>query len=276
MTAFHRYLLVLSAGVLCRASVAGAITSYSPPIRSSQGDNFGCVAENLGANAVQVSAEMDNGLGTVVDSGSLSIPAGEALRIAGNQTAVFGGYCRFTFDGDPAALRGVVTLEDAGGSDTRLIYSARPIEGSGPPLDTLLATPPVRSSQGNNLDCVAQNLSAQPVQVISALNDGLGHVVDSVTFTIPAGQVRTLASTVTQVFGAYCTFHFQAPPDQVRGFATREDLGGSNTRLLVEATPTVSQAPVAGCCGDCDGSGVVTIDELITAVNFALGSCPMP
>ena len=111
---------------------------------------------------------------------------------------------------------------------------------------------------------------------ISALNDGLGHVVDSVTFTIPAGQVRTLASTVTQVFGAYCTFHFQAPPDQVRGFATREDLGGSNTRLLVEATPTVSQAPVAGCCGDCDGSGVVTIDELITAVNFALGSCPMP
>src|SRR5262245_16464989 len=29
----------------------------------------------------------------------------------------------------------------------------------------------------------------------------------------------------------------------------------------------------AQCCGDCNGNGVVTIDELVTAVNIALGSC---
>jgi hypothetical protein len=255
------------------ASVVPAVTTYSPPIRSSEGDNFGCVAQNLSAAAVQVKADMDNGLGTVVDTGTLSIPPGQALRISGNQTAVFGAFCRFTFDGDPAAVRGVVTLEDAGGSDTRLIYVARAIEGTGPPLDTLLVTPPVRSSQGNNLDCVVQNLSATPVQVISELNNGLGTIVDSVTFTVPAGQVRTLASTTTQVFGAYCTFHFQARADQVRGFATREDIGGSNTRLLVEATATASPAPA--CCGDCNGDGSVTIDELVSSVDRALTSCPM-
>jgi len=130
----------------------------------------------------------------------------------------------------------------------------------------------VRSSQGNNLDCIVQNLASQPIQVISELHDGVGNTVNSVTFAVPAGQVRTLASTITQVFGAYCTFHFEAPPEQVRGFETREDLGGSNTRLLVAATPTVSSA---GCCGDCDADGTVTINEIITAVNFALTTCPM-
>jgi len=46
---------------------------------------------------------------------------GEALRVAGNQTAVFGGFCRFTFDGDPAAVRGVVT-RDAEGDDTEVVF----------------------------------------------------------------------------------------------------------------------------------------------------------
>jgi len=34
---------------------------------------------------------------------------------------------------------------------------------------------------------------------------------------------------------------------------------------------------VAGshCCGDCDGNGSVTIDELLSAVNNALDSCPV-
>jgi hypothetical protein len=30
---------------------------------------------------------------------------------------------------------------------------------------------------------------------------------------------------------------------------------------------------VGQCCGDCDGDGAVTIDEIITGVNHALGSC---
>ena len=31
----------------------------------------------------------------------------------------------------------------------------------------------------------------------------------------------------------------------------------------------------AGCCGDCDGDGGVTITELVTAVNHALRECPV-
>jgi hypothetical protein len=300
---------------LALASAAHAVTSYSPPIRSSDGNNMNCTAQNLSSSAVMVRAEMDNGLGTVVDSGTLSIPAGESLRVAGNNTAVFGGFCRFIFDGDPAAVRGVVSREDFGGSDTRIIYVARALPEAGPALPTLLATPPLRSSDGNNLGCVVQNLSNAAVQVISQINDGLNNIVDSQTFAVPAGQVRQLAFTQSPVFGAYCTFQFQAPADQVRGFATLEDKGGSDTRVLVEATLTMSPpppdtatptstatplptstttplpptatstspagmtatatAPRPACCGDCNGDGTVNINELITAVNHALDGCPM-
>lgn len=33
--------------------------------------------------------------------------------------------------------------------------------------------------------------------------------------------------------------------------------------------PTLAQ-----CCGDCGGDGIVTVNEIITAVNNALGQCP--
>lgn len=267
-------LLVPIAGLLLTTTASG-VTTFSPPIRSSQGDNFDCFAENLSANPVQVTAVIQNGLGAVVDSESLSIPAGQALLVASSQTAIFAGYCQFTFDGDPAAVRGFVSLQDAGGSDTRLIYPARAL-GTGPAAATLLVTPPLRSSDGNVLDCVAENLSAGPVQVINQINNGLGTIVASATLTIPAGQALGLAFTTSPVFSAYCTFQFEAPPDQVRGFATREDFGGSNTRLLVEATPTVSPVITPGCCGDCNGDGHVNVPEIITAVNFALASCPAP
>lgn len=38
---------------------------------------------------------------------------------------------------------------------------------------------------------------------------------------------------------------------------------------LCAATPSAS----AQCCGDCDGNGVVTIEELVGAVNYALDGC---
>lgn len=275
----HRALVIIAVLTLNGVSVATLlppVSTYSPPIRSSDGNNFGCFAQNLGTIPVDVTAEMNDGNGNVVDSATLTIPPDEALRVAGNQTAVFGGYCHFSFSGDPAAVRGVVSLQKAGGSDTQLIYPARGFDDTAPMLDTFLATPPVRSSDGNNLGCIVQNLSAAPVQVINDLQDGLGNVVTSQTLTVPAGQVRQLAYTTQQVFGAFCTFHFQGRAGEVRGFATRQDAGGSDTRLLVEATPTASPIVAPACCGDCNGDGQVNVNEIITAVNYALNSCPAP
>jgi hypothetical protein len=300
-----RLLVVL---VLTVASSARAVDSYTPPLRGSEGNNFDCTAQNLSASAVTVAAEVNDGLGTAVNSGSLSIPAGQSRQVASSAAAIFGGFCKFTFDGDPAAIRGVFTREDAGGSDTRLIAAARVLPDSGAAVDTVLATVPIRSSQGNNFGCQVLNLSSDAVQVINDLQDGNGTSVLSRTLTVPAGQARQLAFTQSAVFGGYCVFHFLAPPDQVRCFATLEKKGGSDTQLFVEATlvesppapdtPTATQTPTATppvsptetatvgatvtatspvvppCCGDCDGNGIVAINELITAVNNALVGCP--
>jgi hypothetical protein len=42
------------------------------------------------------------------------------------------------------------------------------------------------------------------------------------------------------------------------------------------ATPTVTPTGGAGCIGDCDGDGAVTVNELIAGVNLALGTASSP
>ena len=55
-----------------------------------------------------------------------------------------------------------------------------------------------------------------------------------------------------------------------------ERYGGSGTYQLTATTfgaaATPTPGPTAGCVGDCDTSGVVTITELVTMVNMALGT----
>jgi hypothetical protein len=39
--------------------------------------------------------------------------------------------------------------------------------------------------------------------------------------------------------------------------------------------PTPTLAPTAGCAGDCDGSGAVTVNEIVALLNVALGRAPV-
>lgn len=50
----------------------------------------------------------------------------------------------------------------------------------------------------------------------------------------------------------------------------------NRTHILMLATVLLvrTSIAVAQCCGDCNGDGRVTIDELVHAVTLALGSCP--
>jgi hypothetical protein len=285
-----RQFVVISALLYGLVGSAGAITTYSPPVRSDAGDNLGCFVQNLTDAALEVQTEINNGLGAVLDPRTFAVPAGQVLLFSRTTTAVFGAYCVFTFEGSPEQVRGFISLQDAGGSNTRLLYPARPIELGPPQLSVTTFSPPVRSSEGDNLGCKLLNLSDEPVQVVSELENGLGTVIDSRTFAVPAGQALLMARSNVQIFGGYCRFSFAGDPTAVRGYITLEDAGGSNTRLLYPAAPGMAAPPATftpsepaatptatsvagGCCGDCDGSGEVAINELITAVNNALTSC---
>jgi hypothetical protein len=75
------------------------------------------------------------------------------------------------------------------------------------------------------------------------------------------------------------------PADGVRGGMTDVDLSFGDENVAVSATPSPSPTPsvvppatatatptTRPCPGDCDGSGDVTIDEIVTMVNIALGN----
>lgn len=300
-----RVVLWTASMILAGDLAARAVVTVSPPIRNDNGSNLGCVAQNLSGQAVEIESTLENGLNTVVDTQTLSVPAGQTRLLARSTDAVFGAYCIFDFDANPTEVRGYIRLEDAGGSNTRLLYPARVLERGPGELQVDLYSPPVRNDNGSNLGCVAQNLGDGPVQVISELDNGLGTIVDEQTLTIPGGQNLLLARSTTAVFGAHCHFRFSGNPSQVRGFIRLEDAGGSNTRLLFpaeqvivatpepatatptstptvfvdtpapSATPTVPNGQTPGaCCGDCNSDGQVRVDELVSAVNRALGGCP--
>lgn len=290
-----RFAIVLASAICCAAGVAGAVTTYSPPVRSSQGDNLGCRLLNLGGTDLEVASELQDGLGNVVDAQTFSIPAGQGRLMARSNSAIFGGFCVFTFEGEASRVRGYISLEDAGGSNTRLLYPAAPIAGT-PPAGTTTFSPPVRSSEGDNLGCRLLNLGEADIQVSSRLHDGLGNIADEQAFVVPARQGRLMARSSSAIFGGYCSFTFEGDPTAVRGYISLEDAGGSNTRLLYPAseavaappppsptatatpvaptaTATVAGTPALPCCGDCDGNGEVVINELILAVTNALEGC---
>jgi Cytochrome c554 and c-prime len=50
---------------------------------------------------------------------------------------------------------------------------------------------------------------------------------------------------------------------------------GGPIEIEVASAQRTLEAPAPACAGDCNGDGVVTVDELIAAVNIALGAAPL-
>jgi len=218
---------------------AAAVTTYSPPLRSSEGDVLSCVVQNLSNDPVEVQADLENGLGTVVASGTRTIESGQSLLVTSTTNAVFAAYCVFTFTGNADEVRGHIQLYDLGGSNTRLLFAASGIIGVA--LDGItVVSPPIRSSDGDVLNCVAQNLSNGAVAVQATIHNGLGGIVDTGMLNLQPGRAQALTSTTAAVFGAYCSFTFDGNIAAVRGYIQLYDLGGSNTRLLAAASLTRS------------------------------------
>ncbi len=222
------------------ATPAAAVTTYSPPLRSSDGDVLSCIVQNLSNDPVEVQADLENGLGTIIDSGTLVIEPGRAITVARTTDAVFAAYCVFTFEGRSDEIRGYIQLYDLGGSNTRLLFAAS--GGSGPVLDGItVVSPPIRSSQGDVLSCVAQNLTNAAVLVQATIHNGLGGTVGAGgMLNVQPGRAQVLTSTTAAVFGAYCSFTFDGDVGAVRGYIQLYDFGGSNTRLLAAASLTRS------------------------------------
>ena len=110
------------------------------------------------------------------------------------------------------------------------------------------------------LDVVlASTATATPTATPVATATATATATASASPTPPPGATATATAPPTATA--------PAPPT---GTATATQAG------TAAATQTATATVVAGSCpGDCDGSGEVTINELITLVNIALGSAPL-
>jgi hypothetical protein len=71
--------------------------------------------------------------------------------------------------------------------------------------------------------------------------------------------------------GAFTFVHL----DTVGDVAVTAQLFASGTPPTSCVEPTPTPTPTVKCTGDCDGSGDVTVNEIITMVNIALGNSPV-
>lgn len=116
------FLLVLPLAVVF-VGAALAVELWTPPLRN-EGDIMSCQILNLGPTAIQVTAELFDA-GSLVSSGTLNVQPGWTQNVTYTSSTVYGAYCKFTFNGSKKKVRGFATIQDLGGSTTRIIVEAR-------------------------------------------------------------------------------------------------------------------------------------------------------
>jgi hypothetical protein len=132
---------------------------------------------------------------------------------------------------------------------------------------------------GFNTNINPNNVTLQYAQEIcndGADNDGNGltDCRDPKCADVPAcGFTQTPTATVTPTSTRTVTSTSTPQPTQT---ATSTSTGAPGTATpTTPPTATSTPTPARDCVGDCQGDRVVTVDELITGVNIALGLVPL-
>ncbi len=98
------------------------------------------------------------------------------------------------------------------------------------------------------------------------------HFVDGTSFAGFSGTgITVLSTTVSSSTTALAEIGIAA--DAALGFRDAFVTTGDESAALLDGFQIVAGAP--GCTGDCNDNGAVTVDELVTGVNIALGAAPL-
>lgn len=101
------------------------------------------------------------------------------------------------------------------------------------------------------------------------------------TFTVTLPTDVTCTRCTLQVIeymsnhGAPCFYHHCADISIQAGSAPPTATSTPSDTTPITPTATTTPAPPGDCAGDCDGSGTVTVNEIVTLVNIALERAPM-
>ncbi|MGH7788444.1 MAG: hypothetical protein ACRERC_16360 [Candidatus Binatia bacterium] len=245
------------------AALAAQVTATGG---SSGGDiDVSCAAALQIANGALLSAAGTNaGIGgdVALSSGS-TVTIDGALVADGGPTGA-GGSIRLTACTVTVNASGRLSSLRGTGTNT-LIGRDRSIVAG-----TLRADP----ATGRNQIRIAGPDYAPVIQASATIVPALA-VVDDASI-VPCNPIDTRTPTVTRTATGTAT---PTPPPPATATATRTATS-SPTRTLTpdpltpSPTPTITATP-GGCVGDCNGSGTVTVNELIVGVNISLGNQPV-
>ncbi len=227
-----------------------ATTTFTAPLRNSEGNPISCAVQNHSSHDVAVSAVLRDGSGADLEGNALMVGAGDLTALLFNDDSVGNAYCRFIFDGDDAAIRGVLSLYDAATGSTSLLVDSSEVRGVTQP-GVVVYSPPVVSGPSDLVGCVAHNIGTAAVSVTARLRSSNAVLLDEMTDHVAAGEVSTIVSAADPLINAYCEFSFDGNPSALRGYVRIGDDMGGNTRFLAVAsagvvpTGTVYTPPIA-------------------------------
>ncbi|MEO8602004.1 MAG: hypothetical protein ABI629_05455, partial [bacterium] len=250
--------------LLVFGGIPGPQEQCTPPLINAAPDVRVCVAQNIGTQAVVVAAELRAANGSVSDR--VEVPPGRTVEIA-HSAAGASGYCAFSFDADPASVRGYIHRRPPGGS-TRALFPAFGVRrGVAGPLQA--STPPLRSIGADVFGCMLQNLSSVTAEVDTELLDADGTVIDSSTDQMMAGRFGVVRSNGGDHLGAYCRFTVAGNADEVRGYSLLYSGAGDNAHLVFPASPadetgglTLWSPAVSSLSGDATLCAVQNVDSV--------------
>jgi hypothetical protein len=153
---------------------------------------------------------------------------------------------------DPTAKRFASLQNTAASARPMLVIEFTPGAGGATPTPTATVTEPTATIPSEQ-----PTATATPTAADTATPSATAEVT-----TPAASQTPTTTATVEATVEATAT----ATPD-----STATPIASATA--TAPATPTATPEP-SSCAGDCDDSGIVTINELIVGVNIALGNVP--
>jgi hypothetical protein len=184
-----------------------------------------------------------------------------------NEAAMVGSVLKFNPNASTAAAA------FSGGNNLHVLTLATDtLTLAGPPISTPTVTSTPRPT-ATRTPVRTATPTATSLNTPSRTPTGTATRTPTITRTVPPNSTATLTRTVTPTETVTRT----ATPTEPQTATHTVPVGATATETSEPTEPsdpteTPTEAPSGGCPGDCDGSGDVSINELIAAVNIALGN----
>jgi hypothetical protein len=133
------WLLLLVPALAATAAAARGVQTFTPPIRSTEGNRIACLVQNLGEASVAAHALLRST--TAPMENEMAVAPGATAALIETTAEKLNAYCRFEIQADPATVRGFIALNDATSGAPLLLAAAAAVNDTASAPNALGACP---------------------------------------------------------------------------------------------------------------------------------------